>query len=202
MDRKKTKILIVSESPSAPTGMGEVVRLIFGTLLDRYGGHYDLHQVGLFHAYSVATPMWPLYPTKGATDKAGTPLFLIADVNGEITFRELLPKIRPDIVFAFNDTHRVLHLCWPPDDRKHKLILYVNLDGFPFPPHQGPLLNQADLLFTMSEFSSRVAASIPALRHRKIQNMYSPADITRFKPTTEPEGYVSARPARCHRHVD
>ena len=187
MSQKKTKILIVSESPIAPTGMGEVVRLIFGTLLDRYPGHYDLHQVGLFHGCSVATPSWPVYPTRGATDKAGTPLFLVADVNGEITFRELLPRIRPDIVFAFNDTQRVLHLCWPAVDRKHKLILYVNLDGFPFPPNQGPLLDRADLLFTMSEFSSRVAASIPALRHRKIPYMYSPADITRFRPVAEAE---------------
>ena len=128
-----------------------------------------------------------MYPTRGATDKAGTPLFLVADVNGEITFRELLPRIRPDIVFAFNDTQRVLHLCWPAANRKHKLILCVNLDGFPFPPNQGPLLDRADLLFTMSEFSSRVAASVPALRHRKIQYMCSPADITRFKPVAEAE---------------
>ena len=43
MSQKKTKILIVSESPIAPTGMGEVVRLTLGALLDRYPGHYDLH---------------------------------------------------------------------------------------------------------------------------------------------------------------
>ncbi len=81
----KAKILIVSESPILPTGMGVVIRLISGTLLDRYPDRYELHQVALYHSYPVAEPRWPLYPTRRARDAQGTPIFLAADANGEIT---------------------------------------------------------------------------------------------------------------------
>jgi glycosyltransferase involved in cell wall biosynthesis len=161
---------------------------MFGTLLDRYPGQYELHQVALFHSHAVAEPRWPLYLTRSAKDDAGTPVFLIADVDGQMTFREVVSKVGPHIVFAFNDPQRVLHLCDPPDRRPYKLVLYVNFDGFPYPPDQGPVLNRADLIVTMSAFAERIArSSLPALDPAKVFYMYSPADTLRFSPLSECE---------------
>ena len=183
---RKTKILIVGESPVAPTGMAEVIRLIFGTLLDRFAGRYELHQVALFHSHSVTAPRWPVYSTKGATIKDGIPLFQINDAYGEITFREVVSKLQPDIVFAHNDPQRVLHLCSNAAERAYKLVLYVNFDGFPYAANHGPILNQAEAVITMSEFSSRVAlACLPDIDPIKVSQMYSPADTERFRPLPE-----------------
>jgi len=180
--------LIVSASPILATGMGEVIRLIFGTLLDQYPGEYELHQVALFHSIPVAEPRWPVYPTRSIFGQKGEKLFGIDDVDGQITFHKVAARVRPDIVFVFNDPQRVLHLCQPPQNRRHKLILYINLDGFPYPPGQGPILNRADRIFTMSKFARRVVRScLPAIEPLKVDYMYSPADIDRFRPLPESE---------------
>jgi hypothetical protein len=184
----KMKILIVGASPILPTGMAEVIRLIFETLLDRYPGEYELHHLGLFHSHTVTTPKWPVYPTRGGRDKDGQLFFLIEDSEGQRTFRELLPKIQPDIVFAHNDPQRVLHLCLEPGQRSYKLILYLNFDGLPFPPDHGPLLARSDLIVTMSEFSKRVVLTcLPMVSASKVDYMYSPADVVRFRPVSENE---------------
>ncbi len=186
--RCPAKILIVSASPILATGMGEVIRLIFGTLLDQYPGRYELFQVALFHSIPVAQPRWPVYPTRSVLDEKGQRWFALDDVDGQITFREVVSKLRPEIVFAFNDPQKVLHLCAPPETRQYKLILYVNFDGFPFPPHQAPILNQADVVCTMSKFSKRVARScLTAINPSKLDHMYSPADTARFEPVTQTE---------------
>jgi glycosyltransferase involved in cell wall biosynthesis len=185
---QKTRILIIGDSPILPTGMAEVTRLIFEALLDSYPDHYDLHQVGLFHSHSVASPRWPVYPAKGGKDKDGRVYFLNNDLEGQRTFREVVPRIRPDIVFAHNDPQRVLHLCDAPHKRKYKLILYIYFDGLPFPPDQGPLLARADLVVTFSEFSRRVALScFPAINPEKVSYVRDPADVERFRPIPDNE---------------
>jgi len=184
----RTKILIVGDSPILPTGMAEVIRLIFSALLDKYPDQYELHQLGLWHSYAVATPKWPVYPTKGGRDKERNFFFLAEDMFGQTTFREILPKLRPDIVFAFNDSQRLLHLCCDRRERTHRLVLYVCFDGFPYTPNQGATLSRADLVVTMSEFSKRVVLScLPAINADKVDYMYSPADISRFRPVSENE---------------
>ncbi len=168
--------------------MAEVIRLIFNALLAKYPDQYDLHQLGLWHSYAVATPKWPVYPTKGGRDKEGNFFFPADDMFGQTTFRELVPKLRPDIVFAFNDSQRLLHLCCDAQQREYRLIFYVNFDGFPVTPNQGPLLNKADLIVTMSDFSDRVVLScLPDIDPAKVDYMYSPADVERFKPLSTSE---------------
>lgn len=79
VSRHKVRILIVSDSPILSTGMAETVRLIFGSLMDQYPESYEIHQIGLFHSYAVATPRWPIYPTRGGIGAHGRPFFLVED---------------------------------------------------------------------------------------------------------------------------
>ena len=179
------KILIVTDSPGLPTGLAETTRLIFGNLLAKYAGNYDLHQIGLSHFYAVTTAPWPVHQTMMRENSEGKLEFLPEDNHGQKSFFKLLPELQPDIVFAFGDPQNVLHFCLPPNERSYKLILYVNFDGLPMPPGFGPSLNRADLIFTKSEFSRDVIAPwmSPASR-AKLGYMYSPADLERFAPAS------------------
>ncbi len=183
---RRTKILVVTDSPILPSGLAETTRLIFGSLLKRYPEQYEVHQLGLFQCYAVTTPQWPVYPTMTFKNRQGKLDFVPEDKYGQKTFFRLLPKVQPDIVFAFGDPQTVLYLCRPPKERRYKLLLYINFDGLPLPPDYGPVLNNADLIFTKSEFSKNVVACcVPAVAKGKLGYRYSPADLERFAPVTE-----------------
>jgi glycosyltransferase involved in cell wall biosynthesis len=180
----KTKVLIVTQSPVLPTGMAETTRLIFGALLDNYPEKYELYQLALTHSFAITEPRWPVYPTKGIPGADGRMHALdTGDLAGEKSFPELVLKIAPDIVFAFNDPQRLLYLCDPPERRKHKLILYTNIDGIPFLGGAAARLNNADLIVTMSAFArDALLATAPMIPPEKVIFIYSPADTERFKP--------------------
>lgn len=184
---KRTKILLITHSAVLPTGMAETTRLIFNTLLKMYPDQYEIHQIGLNHVHAVTLPTWPIYPTRAIKRPDGREDLAREDRYGEETFRKLLPELQPDIVFAFNDPHAVEHLCEDASQRKHKLILYVNFDGFPVPPDFDRLF-LADRIFTMSEFAKKAfLASHPKGDASKVDFMYSPADTERFKPVSPEE---------------
>ena len=179
----RTKILIVTDSPVLPTGLAETTRLIFANLLTKHPQEYDLHQLGLFQCYAVTTPQWQVYPTQTFKNREGKLEFNSEDKHGAKTFFRLLPKVQPDIVFAFGDPQTVLYLCLPPKDRRYRLILYINFDGLPMMPGYGEVLNRADLIFTKSEFSMEVLARcMPMVAREKLDYRYSPADLGRFAP--------------------
>jgi glycosyltransferase involved in cell wall biosynthesis len=180
---KKTRILIVTDSPVMPTGLAETTRLIFSTLLDRFRDQYDLHQVGICHCYAVTQPRWPIYPTMAVKGPDKELRWMPEDRYGQKTFCKVLAKVQPDIVFGFGEPHRVKHLCAPPQGRRYKLVLYVNFDGLPVPSCYCDFLRHADLVFTKSEFAKNVlTATLPDLPREKLGYLYSPADTKRFAP--------------------
>jgi glycosyltransferase involved in cell wall biosynthesis len=182
MQRSRTRILIITDSAVLPTGLAETTRLIFGNLLALYPDQYDLHHIGLFHCYAVTETLWPIYPTR-LDLQSGSARFDPADKYAQITFRELVPKLKPDIVFAFGDPDRVFHLCDPASTRDHQLILYLNFDGFPLPPcFAQPLLN-ADLIITKTDFARKTLLhALPSMPEPRVSVLYSPADTHRFRP--------------------
>lgn len=185
--KRKIRILIVTHSAVLPTGMAETTRLIFNTLLQKHPNCYEIHQLGLKHVHAVTTPNWPIYPTKTVTLPDGRIDLAKDDLNGQETFLNLLPKLEPDIVFAFNDPHALKHLCIEGNKRKHKLILYVNFDGFPVPPDYGYLF-KADRVIISTDFGRRVfLACHPDQETAKVNFLYSPADVTRFVPVSNTE---------------
>jgi glycosyltransferase involved in cell wall biosynthesis len=182
----KTKILIVTDSPVLPSGYAETTRLIFSNLLIKFPDQYEIHQLGLFQCYAVTTPKWPVYPTMTFKNRQGKLEFVPEDKYGEKTFFRILARVRPDVVFAFGDPHTVLYLCRSPKERSYRLILYLNFDGVPVAPHHGQILDNADLIFTKSEFSMQVAARcLPMIAREKLAYRYSPADTRRFSPVAE-----------------
>lgn len=183
---KPIRILVITDSPTLPTGQAETTRLIFSSLLAKYPQDYEVHQIGLFQCYSVTQSTWPVHSTMTFKNREGKLDFTPEDKYGQKTFFRLLPKIQPDVVFAFGDPQTVLYLCLPARDRRFKLILYLNFDGLPMPPTYGPILDRADLIFTVSEFSMQVATRcLPVIAREKVGYRNSPADLDRFAPATE-----------------
>lgn len=178
-----TRILIVTDSAVLPSGLAETTRLIFSTLLDKYPEQYELHQVGLFHCYAVTQPRWPIYPTQAGKGPDGQLRFAPEDRYGQKTFFKIVAKVQPDIVFAFGEPQRVSYLCAPPNARRHRLIVYTNLDGLPLPPGYASALRHADQILTKSEFARNVlATALPDLPAGKLGYLYAPADTQRFAP--------------------
>lgn len=181
----KTRILIVGHSPTLPSGMAETLRLVFEPLIKKYPNEYEIFQLGLFHYYAVSQPQWEIFPTLCDVNKAGERNFHPNDISGEMSFPEDIGRVKPDIVFAFNDPQNLLHLCQPPQLRSYKLVLYVNFDGYPIPDQMGPILDNADLIITVSYFAADVIRKyLPAVQTTKLCTMYCPADTERFAPLT------------------
>jgi glycosyltransferase involved in cell wall biosynthesis len=160
--------------------------LIFGHLLRSFPDKYELHQLALWHSYPLADIEWPVYPTAGIlTENGFVKEFDSTDLAGEKTFPALVEKIKPDIVFAFNDPQRLAHVC-AVENRSWRLVLYVTIDGAPFPPGGGEFLNRADMIVTMSGFSrNALLASSQNIRPEKVLCMYAPADTDRFTPVSD-----------------
>jgi glycosyltransferase involved in cell wall biosynthesis len=189
VNSKRLRILIITHSAVLPTGLAEVTRLVFDALLRKYPTRYEIEQIGLKHveAVAVAAPNWHIYPTKAAVRKDGRQGFSKCDLQGEETFRTLLPLVKPDIVFAFNDPQNLEYLCAGSTERTYKLILYVTFDGFPIPPDFNYLL-KADRLITMSSFSRAAFLTSHQLNSsEKVAVIYPPADTSRFHPVSEKE---------------
>lgn len=152
----KAKILLLAHSPALPTGMAEMVRLIFETLLAQYPDAYEIEQVGLVHTFAVSALQWPIHPTRTVLLANGELDLDPCDANGEKTLPEVVSRFQPDLVFAYNDPQHLAFLCAPPQSRPYKLVLYTNLDGYPFPAADANVFRPADLVVTCSEFARNV----------------------------------------------
>lgn len=181
----KVRLLLVTHSAVLPTGMAEVMRLTFGALLHRYPDAYTINQLGLNHVHAVVAPPWPIHPTESAMDTNGGSTMVTEDLLGERTLPRLLISLRPHIVIAFNDPQKVRHICTPATSRSHKVVAYVNFDGFPCPPGLS-YLHHADRVITMSSFALKsFLLSYKSDRPDSVGYVYSPADINRFHPISK-----------------
>jgi glycosyltransferase involved in cell wall biosynthesis len=183
----KTKILLLAPSPTLPTGMAEMIRLIFETLLAQYPDAYEIEQVGLVHTFAVSAPRWPIHPTRTVRMANGELDLDPNDAHGEKTFPEVARRFQPDLVFAYNDPQYLAFLCASPQSRPYKLILYTNLDGYPFPEADANVFRPANLILTCSEFARNVLVTASPALKGKTDFMYSPADTARFKPVSDEE---------------
>ncbi|HEX7860792.1 MAG TPA: glycosyltransferase family 4 protein [Verrucomicrobiae bacterium] len=173
---ERKKILFLGESPVLPSAAAEIVRLI-GNALKSSGIAGELQQVALNHSLAVAEPKWQIWPIGPELN----------DRNGELTFRQILSKFEPDVVFAFGRPGHVARACVPAAGHSHRLILYLKLDDFRLPPAVGSLLGKADVVVTMSECSREQVLEVVDIASAKVRVMYSPADTERFVPVSEEE---------------
>lgn len=181
------RILVVTHSAVLFTGMAEVARLIFGSLISTFPGKYSIHQVGLIHVSAVVELPWPITPTEARQLPDGKVVLVAEDLHGELTVKKVLNEFEPDIVFAHNDPQKVGFLLELRKASRWKLVLYINFDGIPVPCEYAALA-RADRLITLSRFSRSAYLDMAGNQnHPDIGVMYPPADITRFFPASTQE---------------
>ena len=176
------KILIVGDSPCIGSGMAEVLRLLFGRLIERYPGKYIINQIALQHIYAIAAPKWSLYPTKTIEGNAGLK-FDENDYWGNLSILERVDELSPDILFIFNDPQRVC-IPIPKLKRRVKVVVYTNYDGVPI--YDDSTLREADAVYTMSKFALNVFRKNHSMFSSANSGfVYAPCDTGRFSKIEE-----------------
>lgn len=188
---KKIKILICTHSAQTSTGLGSTVRNIFKPLLEKYPDKYEIHQLGYFHVdFKQFDIPWPIYPTKITRHPDGRMELDMNDKYGEISFHEIVDKLKPDIVFGYGDMWHFNHMLESPLRNSYRFLSYYTIDGQPYFGNLGPdgstewgsKLLKTDKLVVLSKFGKTcLKESCPELLEKQIEVMYHPIDVRNHK---------------------
>lgn len=184
------KIFIAAHSAETCTGIGNTVRSIFRPLLEKYPGKYEIQQLGYFHPGTREFNIpWPIYPTKVVQSPQG-PQLDMNDKYGEISFNELVHKIKPDIVFGYGDMWHFDHMLNSPLRNTYRMVSYYTIDGQPYygtlapdgSTDWGKKLLKTDKLIVLSHFGVKtLKESCPELKDIDIEVRYHPLDMSKHK---------------------
>ena len=186
---KKTKLLISTDSATIHTGLAETCRLVFRRLLEKYPNHYEIEQLGWFHAEGPEKVPWKIHRTEIRTEN-GRHSFVPQDKYGQKSFELVRNHFRPDIVWSNGDLWCFEHLLNSVTRNTFRLCVYHTIDGSPYfgtsiepgvKSDWGNKLNKADEIVTLTEWGSDVLGALPELENKDIKVIYHPSDIERFK---------------------
>lgn len=194
MAEKKTKILICTHSAAMHSGLSETTRHIFIPLLQKYGDKYEIHQLGYFNFGKPCEKIpWPIYTTK--VDQ--TPQGARPDLNdryGQMSFDNVVEKVKPDIVFGYGDMWHFEHMLNSPQRNSYRMLCYYTIDGQPYFGHidqngdtsWGKNLTRADQVVVLSHFGKEVLLNgCPEIKDTNIKVMYHPMDMNRYPALNE-----------------
>lgn len=190
----KIKILIVTDSAALQSGLATTTRNIFIPLVQAYPDKYEIHQLGFFHFMPKEQVPWPIYQTKLINTPNGMQPDP-ADNYGQLSFNEIVAKVRPDIVFGYGDMWHFNHLIQSPLRNTYRLITYYTIDGSPYFGHKldqeantewGPNLAKVDQVVTLSHFGKDVLkASCKEIADANIKVMYHPMEMSKSPYVTD-----------------
>jgi len=190
---KPIKILIVTDSAVLHSGLAATTRNIFIPLLQQYPGQFDISQLGWFHVPGKEQVPWPIYHTKVVQTPQG-PQLDMNDRYGQLSFNEIVEKVKPDIVFAYSDLWTFDHILTSPLRNTFRLIVYYTIDGQPYygellsdgSSTWGKLLAKADEVAVLSTFGEKVLhACCPELKDTEIHVRYHALEMNRFPINSE-----------------
>ena len=143
---RKPKVLVMSDSSVLHTGFALVARKITTHLYE--SNNYEIKTIGWFHRNGSDT----IVPFEIIPTKQDNPSIAEQDKYAFQTYQEVVNSYNPDIVLAIGDPWMVEHTLLPPKQRKHKLIVYIPVDGFPMMHSWSQILKNADTVVAYSEF--------------------------------------------------
>lgn len=187
----KIKILICAHSAQTSTGIGSTIRNIFRPLLEKYPDKYEIHQLGYFHInFNEFQIPWPIYPTRIISHPDGRHEIDANDKYGEISFHEVVDRIKPDIVFGYGDMWHFNHMLESPLRNSYRMLSYYTIDGQPYFGSIGPEGNtewgtkllKTDKLVVLSKFGKTcLKESCPEVADMDIEVRYHPIDVKKHK---------------------
>ena len=155
---KKTKILMMSDSPLLHTGMGVVLREIAMGLIST--GRYEVIGLGWGHnGYPHNLPFQLLPASARDFGKDGYPQ---AGIPG---FAQTVDMVKPDVVWALGDSWMLNWIKDLPNRKNFKYIQYMPIDGDPIPTEWIPWVSHAEKLVLYSKYGvDEIAKAIPELK--------------------------------------
>jgi glycosyltransferase involved in cell wall biosynthesis len=144
---KKIRILTLSDTPLATSGIGIQAKQLIMGLLDT--GRYQVFSIGGAVAHHDYNPQvvteyngdWVIFPTKGFGDESNV--------------HQWLRQFNPDIVLAFTDPRFFIHLFKSEDEIRDMapLILWTVWDNEPVPLYNKEMYSSSDDIVFFSRYS-------------------------------------------------
>ena len=170
---KKTRILMMSDSPLLHTGMGVVFREIALGLIAT--GKYEVIGLGWGHnGFPHNLPFQILPASSRDFGKDGHPQ---AGIPG---FAQTVDMVKPDVVWALGDSWMLNWINDVPNRKNFKYIQYMPIDGDPVPSDWVPWIEHADKLVLYSQYGVREVAK--AAPHIKPAMIYHGTHPERYFP--------------------
>jgi len=174
---EKKKILVISDHPMAPSGVGTQTKYIIETLLNT--GRYQFVCLGGAVSHKDYKPQkvegweedWIVYPVKGY----GTPEMV----------RSALFNERPDMIWFMTDP-RFYGWLWMIENeiRKHIPMVYYHVwDNYPLPKFNNKFYSSTDVIASISKVSYDIVNNVSP----HVENHYVPhaVDTSIFHPLPE-----------------
>jgi len=174
---EKKKILVISDHPLAPSGVGTQTKYIIETLLKT--GRYQVVCLGGAVAHKDYKPQkvegweedWIVYPVKGY----GTPEMV----------RSALFNERPDMIWFMTDP-RFYGWLWMIENeiRKHIPMVYYHVwDNYPLPKFNNKFYSSTDVIASISKVTHDIVNNVSP----HVENHYVPhaVDTSIFRPFSD-----------------
>jgi len=192
---KKKKVLVLSDHPMSPSGVGTQTKYMIETLLAT--GRYSFFCLGGAVKHENYNPVvteqwgddWVIYPVDGY----GTPEMI----------RSVIRKERPDVLWFMTDP-RFYGWLWEIEDEIRPLVpmVYYHVwDNYPYPHYNKPHYLSCDVIATISKVTDDLVRTVCPERetihipHAVASNIFRPIgkkEIAAFKKEhfSEEEGKV------------
>lgn len=183
MERKK--VLVMTDSPKLHTGFAGVGREIW-TYLSRTG-KYDVQCIGWFHQETNEEVIYPI--TQTLKDAQGQTTG--EDKYAHKSFREVVYKFMPDLVWTLGDMWMTDHVMSSPNRKSFKWVGYFPIDGHPSPSKWGPVVENMDVAVAYGKYGMNVIKQ--RAPKAKLQYVYHGVDTKTFYPMSEAERMEARR---------
>ena len=179
MDNKKTKILMISDHPFAPSGVGIQTRYMMEALL----------KTGRYQFISIAGAMKHEDYNPQRTDEWGDDL-IIYPVDGygnQEMIRSLIRTEKPDMLWFMTDP-RFYGWLWEIENEIRPLlpmVYYHVWDNFPPPMYNQQFYQSTDVIVNISKLTNEIVAAVAP----EVERHYLPHTVATevFKPFSEQE---------------
>lgn len=173
------KVLITGYSAAGHTSFGRIIRDLWSRLAST--GKIQVAQHGWFHQKTVEDGNVPfeILPTNVGYNEEGQPMLHDADRYGAKSLPRIIHQAKPDIVWCLADPYMIGHLPELKRKFKFKLVLWIPVDGDPFPLNYQEVLACADEVYGVTEWG---AQKIETVSGRDAGCIYHGVDTEVFKP--------------------
>lgn len=175
------RVLLTTYSAVAHTSFGRITRDLWRRLMETK--KFKVIQHGWFHRQTVADGQvpWKILPTNAGFDEEGNPMLSDADRYGAKSLDRILRMSRPDMVWALADAYMIPHLVEYQRRYNFKLVLWVPVDGEPYPQPFGDNIKGADKIYGITEWGAEILSHVT---EQPCQCIYHGVDTDVFKPVS------------------